>query len=158
MVETGSECGRERGIEGWNLNAPFDIRREDEIGHLERHIKDMMNRINLHIDREYKLELENRKNQHRALKSQINPHFLFNALQSIGAVAMLSEAPKVYRLVTSLSKMMRYSIRVDQQATVRSEIAYVKAYLNLQEEPGFKTALAIPSTSPRPFWIFRFPV
>ena len=62
-------------IEGGNMNAPFDDKREDEIGHLERHIKEMMNRINRHIDREYKLEIENRKNQHRALKFEINPHF-----------------------------------------------------------------------------------
>ncbi|MEV5029613.1 histidine kinase [Paenibacillus sp. LPE1-1-1.1] len=121
-------------IEGGNMHAPFDDQREDEIGSLERHIKEMMNRINRHIDREYKLEIENRKNQHRALKSQINPHFLFNSLQSIAAVALFSESPKVYKLITSLSKMMRYSIRVDQQATVRSEADYVKAYLNLQEE------------------------
>ncbi|MDQ6422856.1 histidine kinase [Paenibacillus sp. LHD-117] len=121
-------------IEGGNLNAEFDDQREDEIGNLERHIKEMMNRINLHIDREYKLEIENRKNQHRALKSQINPHFLFNALQSIAAVALLSESPRVYQLITSLSKMMRYSIRVDQKSTVRSEADYVRAYLNLQEE------------------------
>lgn len=121
-------------IEGGNMNAPFDDKREDEIGNLERHIKEMMNRINRHIDREYKLEIENRKNQHRALKSQINPHFLYNSLQSIGAVALFSESPRVYQLVVSLSKMMRYSIRVDQQATVRSEVDYVRAYLNLQEE------------------------
>ncbi|MFD0698102.1 sensor histidine kinase [Paenibacillus sp. GCM10027628] len=121
-------------IEGGNMNAPFDDKREDEIGNLERHIKDMMNRINRHIDREYKLEIENRKNQHRALKSQINPHFLYNSLQSIGAVALLSESPRVYELVVSLSKMMRYSIRVDQNATVRSEVDYIRAYLNLQEE------------------------
>lgn len=121
-------------IEGGNMNAPFDDNREDEIGNLERHIKDMMNRINRHIDREYKLEIENRKNQHRALKSQINPHFLYNSLQSIGAVALFSESPRVYQLVVSLSKMMRYAIRVDQQATVRSEVDYVRAYLNLQEE------------------------
>lgn len=121
-------------IEGGNMNAPFDDKREDEIGNLERHIKEMMNRINRHIDREYKLEIENRKNQHRALKSQINPHFLYNSLQSIGAVALFTESPKVYQLVVSLSKMMRYSIRVDQKATVRSEVDYVRAYLNLQEE------------------------
>lgn len=121
-------------IEGTNMNAPFDDNREDEIGHLERHIKAMMERINRHIDREYKLDIENRKNQHRALMSQINPHFLFNALQSIGAVAALYESPRVYRLITSLSKMMRYSIRTDLKVTVRSEAEYVRAYLDLQEE------------------------
>lgn len=113
---------------------PFDDDRDDEIGHLESHMKDMMNRINSHIDREYKLEIKNRKNQFRALKSQINPHFLFNALQSIGAVALRSNAPKVYQLITSLSRMMRYSLQADQWVRVRDEADYTKAYLSLQSE------------------------
>ncbi|CAH0271321.1 sensor histidine kinase [Peribacillus simplex] len=123
-----------RSIEGGNMNVPFDDTKNDEIGHLESHMKDMMNRINSHIDREYKLEIENRKNQFRALKSQINPHFLFNALQSIGAVALRSNAPKVYQLLTSLSKMMRYSMQADQWVRVRDEAEYTKAYLSLQTE------------------------
>lgn len=123
-----------RSIEGGNMNVPFEDSRKDEIGHLEKHIKEMMNRINSHIDREYKLEIENRKNQFRALKSQVNPHFLFNALQSIGAVALRSNAPKVYDLLTSLSRMMRYSIQADQWVMIREEIDYVIAYLTLQKE------------------------
>ncbi len=122
-------------IEGGNMAVPFQAgTREDEIGHLEQHMKDMMDRINLHIDREYKLEIENRKNQLRALKSQVNPHFLFNALQTIGAVALRSNSPKVYQLVASLSKMMRYSMRADQWIKVRNEVDYIKTYLSLQME------------------------
>jgi two-component system sensor histidine kinase YesM len=121
-----------RKIEGGNMNIPFDDKREDELGHLEKHMKEMMNRINLHIEREYKLEIENRKNQFRALKSQVNPHFLFNALQSIGAVALRSNSPNVYQLVISLSKMMRYSMRADQWVLVRDEVDYIKTYLSLQ--------------------------
>lgn len=123
-----------QGIQAGNMDVPFYDNREDEIGHLEKHMKEMMNRINRHIEREYKLEIENRKNQLRALKSQVNPHFLFNALQTIGAVALRSNSPKVYQLITSLSKMMRYSIRADQWILVRDEIDYIKTYLSLQTE------------------------
>ncbi|MBO1511851.1 sensor histidine kinase [Metabacillus bambusae] len=123
-----------RSIEGGNMNVPFEHKGEDEIGHLEKHMKDMMDRINHHIEREYKLDIENRKNQFRALKSQVNPHFLFNALQSIGAVALRSQSPNVYQLVTSLSKMMRYSIRADQWVLIRDEVNYIQAYLSLQME------------------------
>ncbi|WP_148357639.1 cache domain-containing sensor histidine kinase [Peribacillus simplex] len=123
-----------RTIKGGNMDVPFDDGRKDEIGELEKHMKDMMNRINLHIEREYKLEIENRKNQFRALKSQVNPHFLFNSLQSIGAVALRSNSPRVYHLLTSLSKMMRYSIKANQWVLVRDEMNYIEAYLNLQME------------------------
>ncbi|TDL31015.1 HAMP domain-containing protein [Jeotgalibacillus sp. S-D1] len=121
-------------IEGGNMQVPFNDNRQDEIGHLEKHMKDMMDRINLHIEREYKMDIENRKNQFRALKSQVNPHFLFNALQSIGAVALRSNSPRIYDLLTSLSKMMRYSIKANQWVTVREEVNYIKAYLSLQME------------------------
>lgn len=121
-------------IEGGNMSVPFNDKGEDEIGYLEKHMKDMMDRINLHIEREYKMDIENRKNQFRALKSQVNPHFLFNALQSIGAVALRSNSPKVYDLLTSLSKMMRYSIKANQWVTVREEVNYIKSYLSLQME------------------------
>lgn len=123
-----------RSIEGGNRQVPFGSDRKDEIGHLDNHMKEMMNRINLHIDREYKLEIENRKNQFRALKAQVNPHFLFNALQSIGAVALRSDAPNVYKLVTTLSNMMRYSIRADQWVFLREEVQYIERYLSLQRE------------------------
>lgn len=123
-----------QSIEAGNMDVHFHDNRQDEIGHLEKHMEEMMNRINLHIEREYKLEIENRNNQLRALKSQVNPHFLFNALQTIGAVALRSNSPKVYQLVTSLSKMMRYSIRADQWILVREEIDYIKTYLSLQTE------------------------
>ncbi|WP_221568878.1 sensor histidine kinase [Alkalihalobacillus sp. TS-13] len=123
-----------RMIEGSEMNVPFDDSRQDEIGYLEKHMKDMMNRINLHIDREYKLEIENKENQFRALKAQVNPHFLFNALQSIGAVALRSKTPNVYRLVTSLSKMMRYSIQADEWVLVQDEVNYIESYLTLQME------------------------
>ncbi|PFO09601.1 histidine kinase [Bacillus sp. AFS076308] len=123
-----------QSIEAGNMDVPFHDNGQDEIGHLEKHIKEMMNRINLHIAREYKLEIENRNNQLRALKSQVNPHFLFNALQTIGAVALRANSPKVYGLVTSLSKMMRYSIRANQWVLVREEVDYIKTYLSLQVE------------------------
>ncbi|WP_078410065.1 sensor histidine kinase [Priestia abyssalis] len=123
-----------QSISAGNMDVPFHDNRQDEIGHLEKHMEEMMNRINLHIEREYKLEIENRNNQLRALKSQVNPHFLFNALQTIGAVALRFNSPKVYQLVTSLSKMMRYSMRADQWILVREEIDYIKTYLSLQTE------------------------
>ncbi|MGM0865917.1 MAG: cache domain-containing sensor histidine kinase [Bacillota bacterium] len=123
-----------RSIEGGNLDIDFTTSRKDELGHLEEHMDEMMYRINQHIDREYKLEIESRTNQFRALKSQVNPHFLFNALQTIGAVALRSNGKDVYRLITSLSKMTRYSLHADQWVTVKDELSYIEAYLSLQKE------------------------
>jgi len=121
-------------IDGSYLEVPFNDQRHDEIGYLEKHMKDMMNRINLHIDREFKLEIENKENQFQALKSQVNPHFLFNALQSIGTVAIRSDALNVYQLITYLSNMMRYSMQANKWVKVKDEMRYIESYLSLQRE------------------------
>ncbi|WP_170061658.1 cache domain-containing sensor histidine kinase [Terribacillus saccharophilus] len=123
-----------RSIEGGQMNVQLKTVRNDEIGHLAAHMQEMLNRIDSHIAREYKLELEARESQLRMLKSQVNPHFLFNAFQSIGAVALRSDDREVYKLLVSLSKMMRYALQADQLVPVREELGYIDSYIMLQKE------------------------
>lgn len=123
-----------RSIEGGQMNVQLKTERNDEIGHLAAHMQEMLNRIDSHIAREYKLEIEVRESQLRMLKSQVNPHFLFNALQSIGAVALRSDDREVYKLLVSLSKMMRYALKADQLVPVREELGYIDSYIMLQKE------------------------
>ncbi|RIW29576.1 sensor histidine kinase [Bacillus salacetis] len=107
----------------------------DEIGLLGSRFQQMIARINHLINREYKLELENKTNQLKVLQSQINPHFLYNALQSIGTVALKNKVPQIYTLITHLSKIMRYGMDMEEDIVPLSkEISYTTAYLLLQKE------------------------
>ncbi|WP_335384588.1 sensor histidine kinase [Neobacillus drentensis] len=121
----------EKGV----FEADFDSLGNDEIGMLGRHFKLMIAKINDSIEREYKLDIENKESQLRALRSQINPHFLYNALQSIGTLALKSKAVPVYSLLTSLSKIMRYSMNMKEDIVpFISELMHVKSYLLLQKQ------------------------
>ncbi|WP_229523566.1 sensor histidine kinase [Paenibacillus farraposensis] len=71
----------------------------------------MMVTINNLILREYKLDLANKTHQLKALQAQINPHFLYNTLQSIGTLALQHEVPRIYSLLSPLAKMLRYNMR-----------------------------------------------
>ncbi|WP_421383963.1 sensor histidine kinase [Bacillus salacetis] len=107
----------------------------DEIGLLGSRFQLMIGRINHLINREYKLELENKTNQLKVLQSQINPHFLYNALQSIGTIALKNKVPQIYTLITHLSKIMRYGMDMEEDIVPLSkEINYTRAYLLLQKE------------------------
>ncbi|GAB2720200.1 sensor histidine kinase [Paenibacillus thermoaerophilus] len=120
-------------IQSGNLEAPIDVEGRDEIGTLARKFRDMMHSINRLILREYRLELANKTNQLRALQAQVNPHFLYNALQSIGTQALKQNAPDVYGSLTQLAKMMRYSM--DTSSTLvplQAELEHVRSYLELQ--------------------------
>jgi two-component system, sensor histidine kinase YesM len=107
----------------------------DEIGLLGSRFQQMIEKVNHLINREYKLELENKTNQLKVLQSQINPHFLYNALQSIGTVALKNQVPQIYTLITHLSKIMRYGMDMEEDLVPLSkEINYTRAYLLLQKE------------------------
>lgn len=122
-------------VEEGNMKVQFDSLGNDEIGVLGYRFKKMIERINILINREYKLELENKTNQIKVLQSQINPHFLYNALQSIGTVALKNKVPQMYTLVTQLSKIMRYGMNMNEDMVpLIKEINYTRAFLLLQKE------------------------
>lgn len=122
-------------VEKGEFKADFESLGTDEIGMLGRHFKLMIAKIDELIEREYKLEIENKASQLRVLQSQINPHFLYNALQSIGTLALKSSAVPVYSLLTSLSTIMRYSMNMkDDIVPFTSELNHVKSYLLLQKQ------------------------
>lgn len=124
-----------KNVEKGEFRADFDSLGNDEFGLLGRHFKMMIAKINHLIEREYKLEIEKKSTQLSVLQSQINPHFLYNALQSIGTLALKHQAAPVYSLLTSLAKMMRYSINMQEDyVTLASEVQHAKAYLSLQKQ------------------------
>jgi two-component system sensor histidine kinase YesM len=122
-------------VEKGEFHADFDSLGNDEFGMLGRHFKLMIAKINELIEKEYKLEIENKSTQLRVLQSQVNPHFLYNAFQSIGTLALKHKAVQVYSLLTSLSKIMRYSMNINEDVVPLSqEIGHVKSYLALQKQ------------------------
>ncbi|BCG57693.1 sensor histidine kinase [Paenibacillus sp. URB8-2] len=117
------------------LDASVDSVSEDEFGLLARKITDMTRTINDLILQEYRLEIANKTNQLKVLQAQVNPHFLYNALQSIASLSLRYNAPKIYDLIYSLGSMMRYSMTTDgNQVTLQNEIEHVENYVILQRE------------------------
>lgn len=122
-------------IQSGQLDVDISWNRQDETGIMFTRFRQMMDTINNLILREYRLELANKTNQLKALQAQINPHFLYNTLQSIGTLALQNNVPRIYALLSSLAKIMRYSMRNnDVLVTLRDEADHVRLYLELQKE------------------------
>jgi two-component system, LytTR family, sensor kinase len=88
------------------------------------------------------LETKNMQSELNFLKSQINPHFLFNTLNSLYALTLKKsdEAPDI---VIKLSEMMRYMLYEcnEKRVPLSKEINYIRNYLDLEklrQVPGFK--------------------
>lgn len=122
-------------IESGNLQVDIEINGKDELSLLARRFRGMMQTINELIDREYKLKIANTTNQLKALQAQINPHFMYNALQSIATTALRNKDEQTYALITTLGKMMRYAMQTEHSiVTLKQEIDYCAAYLKLQKQ------------------------
>lgn len=69
----------------------------------------------------------------KALESQINPHFLFNTLNTIARMALIENAPQTEELIYNLSDILRYSLKnIDQLVDIATEINNIKKYLYIQ--------------------------
>lgn len=83
---------------------------------------------------EAKLKNERLEAEMKFLKSQVNPHFLFNTLNNIYALSSIG-SPQASEMIMKLSKMLRYNLYDCnmRKVTLGQEIAYIQNYINFQE-------------------------
>ncbi|MBP1966482.1 sensor histidine kinase [Paenibacillus aceris] len=120
-------------VEQGDFDIRADITQADEIGKLARtfnvmivKIKDLMKQI---VHEEALL----RTSEIKALQSQINPHFLYNTLESIIWMAETNKMRDVVNMTMALSKMLRYSIgKGEQEVPISMEMEHLSNYLTVQ--------------------------
>jgi hypothetical protein len=106
-------------------------------------------------DREVQMQLAVREAELRALESQINPHFLFNCLNSIRAL-VVEDAPRAQDMLTRFANMLRHNLQMDHTHTAQlgSEVEAASDYLALEAvrfEERLRVRLEIdPSTTTLP--------
>jgi two-component system sensor histidine kinase YesM len=106
--------------------------REDEMGFLNKTFNEMSREINHLVTWVYREQITRKDAELKALQSQINPHFLFNTLESINWMARLNNVPEISETVTDLSDLMEASIgRDDRLIPVEEEFRYSEKYIAL---------------------------
>ena len=82
--------------------------------------------------RKYQKEVLDKNAELRSLHNQINAHFIYNVLESIKMMAEIDEKYEISDAITSLGKLMRYSIRSNfENVTLAEELEYIKNYILL---------------------------
>lgn len=121
-------------VEKGDMNVNFDISCDDEIGRLGLSFNKMVKEINRLIEEVYVKQYLIKDAEFRTLKAQVNPHFLYNTLESINWMAKMGDCQGVSKMVTTLGKFLRYSISSKGDIiTVREDIEQINNYLKLQK-------------------------
>ena len=122
----------------------LEVRRQDEVGELigafnrmKHAMKDYIaTREKLHKEEMAKLEMERNLEHTRLemLKSQVNPHFLFNTLNMISCMARLEDAETTDHMIVSLGNLFRYNLRTkEQEVYLEQELEALDDYLYIQQ-------------------------
>lgn len=124
-----------------HLNLSCSIQGKDEIGELYEDLNIMIESIKQLIYEVYeqkiqKEQLSNKQKdvEFKMLASQINPHFLYNTLETIRMKAHISGQPDIANIVKMLGKIMRRNLEASSGlVTFKSELQFMKDYLDIQK-------------------------
>lgn len=116
------------------LGPPLTDIRKNEIGKIERsynrmisNIQNLLTENELQMQKTYEAEL-------KSLELQINPHFIFNTLDTINWTAVQEGAMDVSEMLTGLASILRYTVYgINQVVPLRSDIDWIHQYLELQK-------------------------
>ncbi|MFB3170922.1 histidine kinase [Neobacillus sp. 179-C4.2 HS] len=119
-------------VQQGDLNIRSRIKSKDEIGRLSSSFDQMLNTINKMIQDITATQERKRKAELDMLQAQINPHFLFNVLNSIRMKVMVKGDKDSANMISSLSKLLRMTISKDKEIiTFQEEVQIVLDFINI---------------------------
>lgn len=121
-----------RLVQKGNLDVVIEGCGKDEMGELGTQINKMLERIKQLMEDNLNREMLAKNSEIRALQNQINAHFIYNVLESIKMMAEIDEEYAISDAVTSLGKLLRYSMKwTSGNVRVEQELSYIKDYMAL---------------------------
>ena len=115
-----------------NMDQRMEILTDDEIGHLSMKFNQMMDRIRNLKEQVIEEQEDKRKYELQALQALINPHFLYNTLDSIIWMAETNDS-NIVAMTEALAKLFRISLnKGNEEISLERELEHVKNYLIIQ--------------------------
>jgi len=121
-------------VEKGELDITLQINSRDEVGQLGAAFNKMLAQIKKLISEVYEEQNKKRDMELKALQAQINPHFLYNTLNTIRWMAVIHKAENISDMIVVLIKLLEFSGKKSKQyVSIREEIEHVNNYVYLQK-------------------------
>jgi two-component system sensor histidine kinase YesM len=126
--------GLMKHVEMGNFQVDLKVQSYDEVGVLARSFNSMIATIRNLIQKNYFIEIKQKEAELYALQAQINPHFMYNTLETIGMAVEEGETELVVEMVTLLGQMLRFSLsNHDKLVRIEAEVQHIQDYLTIQK-------------------------
>jgi len=117
-----------------DLNTRIETHSNGEVGFLYKSFNNMAGKINVLINDIEEISQKEKNAELKALQAQINPHFLYNTLDSINWLALKNNAPDISHMITSLGTFLRHSLNKGREfISIENELEQVQSYINIQK-------------------------
>ena len=121
-------------VQTGNLNVQARIAGEDEIGELASSFNHMVHRLSELMEKTLDEQKKKSDLEFQILQSQINPHFLYNTLDSIKWLAVFQNVENISDMVTALINLLKYNIsKKSKLVSLEEEINSIKDYIEIQK-------------------------
>ncbi len=120
-------------VRNGNFNIRNHYQSKDEVGILSDNFNAMIENTNELIQTIYQKELLKQQAELKFLKFQINPHFLYNTLETINWIARIHGAPEAGEIAKALGDLMREGLREEDFVPLKNEIKNIENYLLIQQ-------------------------
>lgn len=116
-----------------DFQARYDISTNDEFGMVGDTFNQMVASIQDLQNEVYEQQLLKQKAELESLQMQINPHFLYNTLETVNWMARMKGISEVGDIVSSLGNLMRFALGPDTYITLEKEVCNLRDYIKIQE-------------------------
>ncbi|HHW31701.1 MAG TPA: sensor histidine kinase [Clostridiaceae bacterium] len=121
-------------IKAGELNYRYEGKGTDEISQIGYNLNNMVDTLNSLVYNVSKAQLKAKEAQLYAIQRQINPHFLYNTLETIRMVALYNKDPQAARIAKSLADLFRYNLGKEGQiVSIEKELDYTLKYIDIQK-------------------------
>ena len=126
-----SVCGAMQQFEHGDFDVKVPVTAKDEIGLLQRGFNHMASRVQNTVEQDYLVPAKEREAQIKELMGIMNPHFLYNTLETISMNAYLENDIRTMEMLNKLADMCRYYSRQGDFITIREELKNASDYVEL---------------------------